>query len=446
MVYGVTVIGLGFVGLTTAAFFADRRIKTYGIDSNVERIKSIKEKRIPFFEPKLDQFVNKALLSQMLDVDNELSEGIKNSKYIFITVGTPMGQGGKANLTNITQVSKSIGSIIKELKKYRLICVKSTVPPETTEKIIIPLIEKTSTKLAYRDFGIVFVPEFLREGSAIEDTTNPHKIVIGSNDTKSLSYMDSLIARTYGTKINVIKTNIISAELIKYANNAFLATKISFINTIANICNHLRGADVDIIARAIGTDPRIGNQFLVAGPGYGGSCLPKDLSALIMCCKKTGYDPVLLKAIEAVNKDQIKIILNILSKRLGTINGKAISILGLAFKKDTDDIRESVSIRLIRELKNVANVTVHDPKALDNTKKIFGHSIRYANSIKNALIDTDCVIIMTDWDGYKKITQKDLDNKKNRRIVVLDTRRILNLRKTNKVDYLALGNSAFLYK
>ena len=358
MTYSVTVIGLGFVGLTTAAFFADRRIKTFGIDSNFKRIKSIKENKIPFFEPKLDQFVKKGFTSQRLDLDNELSDAIKNSKYIFITVGTPMGKGGKADLTAISTVSKNVGNIIKELKEYRMICVKSTIPPQTTEKIIIPLIEKTSGKFLYRDFGIAFVPEFLREGSAIEDTKNPHKIVIGTNDAKSLHHIHSLILRVYGTRSNLLKTNIISAELIKYANNAFLATKISFINTIANICNHLPGADVDIVAKAIGSDPRIGNQFLVAGPGYGGSCLPKDLSALIMCCENTGYEPILLKATESVNKDQIKIILDILSKKIGTIKGKAISVLGIAFKKDTDDIRESVSVRLIRELKKFANVTV----------------------------------------------------------------------------------------
>ena len=446
MVYGVTVIGLGFVGLTTAAFFADRGVKTFGIDSNEERIKLIKNKNIPFFEPKLGQFVKKALSSQMLNVDNELSEGIKNSKYIFITVGTPMGKGGKADLTAISTVTKNVGNIIKELKEYRMICVKSTIPPKTTEKIIIPLIEKTSGKSLYRDFGIAFVPEFLREGSAIEDTKNPHKIVIGTNDAKSLHLMHSLILRVYGTRSNVLKTNIISAELIKYANNAFLATKISFINTIANICNHLPGADVDIVAKAIGSDPRIGNQFLVAGPGYGGSCLPKDLSALIMCCENTGYEPILLKATESVNKDQIKIILDILIKKIGTIKGKTISVLGIAFKKDTDDVRESVSVRLIRELKKFANVTVHDPKAIDNTKKIFGRSIRYAKSIRDALIDTDCVIIMTDWDEYKTITHRNLDTKGNRRVLVLDTRRILNPKKMGSNDYLALGRSTFLYK
>jgi len=441
------IIGLGFVGLTTAAFFANRGIKVYGVDTDIQRIEAIKKTRIPFFEPKLDHFVKKALLSQMLIVNNDLYDGVKNSKFIFICVGTPMGQDGKVDLTSITKVSKYIGTAIKNVKKYQVICVKSTVPPGTTENTILTKIEKTSSKTVYKDFGIGFMPEFLSEGSAVKDMTKPHKIVIGTNDTKSLLSIDNFLMKIYGMGIHTIKTSIISAELIKYANNAFLATKISFINTIANICNNLPGTDVDVVAKALGSDPRIGNQFLVAGPGYGGSCLPKDLSGFIKSCKETGYEPILLKATDAVNKDQISIIIDILNKRLGTLNGKAISILGTAFKKGTDDIRESVSINLIRKLKNLANINVHDPKALENTKQIFGSSIRYSYSIKDVVTDCDCIIIMTEWDEYKEITQKQiLENNKNRIVLVVDTRRLLKIKKTNKIDYVALGKNMFHYK
>lgn len=443
----VTILGLGFVGLTTAAFFANRGMKVYAVDSDIERIEAIKKIRIPFFEPKLDNFVKKALLSKMLLVNNDLYDSIKKSKYIFICVGTPMDQHGKADLTSITKVSKEIGTAIRNVSKYQVICVKSTVPPGTTENIIAAQIIKTSEKTAYNDFGIAFIPEFLSEGSAVQDMTEPHKIVIGTNDTKSGSSIDNFFTKIYGTGIYTIRTNIISAELIKYANNAFLATKISFINSIANICNQLPGTDVDIVAKAIGTDPRIGSKFLVAGPGYGGSCLPKDLSAFIECCKKTGYEPILLKAIEAINKDQITIIMNILNNKLGTLKGKSISILGTAFKKDTDDIRQSVAINLIRELKNLAKVKVHDPKALENTKRIFGHAIKYSHSIKDLLTDCDCIILMTEWDQYKGISQKQIaDNNKNRNVLVLDTRRFLNIKNTNKIDYVALGKNMHLRK
>jgi UDPglucose 6-dehydrogenase len=438
----VTIIGLGFVGLTTATFFANRGMKVYAVDSDIERIEAIKKIRIPFFEPKLDNVVKNALLSKMLLVNNDLNDAVKKSKFIFICVGTPMDQDGKVDLTSITKVSKEIGTAIRNVSKYQVICVKSTVPPGTTENIILSQIIKISAKTAYTDFGIGFIPEFLSEGSAVQDMTEPHKIVIGTNDSKSGSSIDNFFTKIYGTGIYRIRTNIISAELIKYANNAFLATKISFINSIANICNQLPGTDVDVVAKALGTDPRIGNKFLVAGPGYGGSCLPKDLSAFIECCNKTGYDPILLKAIDAVNKDQITIIMNILNNKLGTLKGKSISILGTAFKKDTDDIRQSVAINLIRELKNLAEVSVHDPKALENTKRIFGHSIKYSHSIKDVLTDCDCIILMTEWDEYKEITQKQIaDNNKNRNVLVLDTRRFLKIKNTNKIDYVALGKN-----
>lgn len=447
MDHHATVIGLGFVGLTTAAFFANRGIKIYGIDSDTERIKSIKENRVPFFEPKLDNYVKKALLSQMLTVNNDLHESIKNSKFIFICVGTPACDDGKADLSNITKISKEIGIAIKNIKQYKVVCVKSTVPPRTTENIIITKIEKTSGKIAYKDFGIVFTPEFLREGSAIKDMIKPHKIVIGTNDTKSLLFIDKLLIKTYGRRTNTFKTNILTAELIKYANNAFLASKISFINTIANICNHVPGTDVDNVAEALGSDPRIGNQFLVAGPGYGGSCLPKDLTGFIVFSKEIGYQPILLEVIDAVNKEQITTIMNILNERLGTLKGKVISILGTAFKKDTDDIRESVSINLIRKIKNLADVKVHDPRALINTRKIFGKSIKYSHTLKDALSHCDCLVIMTAWEEYKKITNKQiLQNNKNPIVLVLDTRRLLKLKKSNRIDYVALGRNTFCYK
>jgi UDPglucose 6-dehydrogenase len=248
--------------------------------------------------------------------------------------------------------------------------------------------------------------------------------------------------KIYGTSIQTIKTNIVSAELIKYANNAFLATKISFINTMANLCNHLTGTDVDVIAKAIGTDPRIGNQFLSAGPGYGGSCLPKDLSGFINSCVENGYEPTFLKAIDAVNKNQINVIMNILKKKLGTLNGKFITVLGTAFKKDTDDIRESVSIKLIRKLASTAKVTVHDPKALNNTRIIMGDLIKYSHSVDDAISNCDCFVIMTDWDEYKKITNSQISkNNKDRHVLVLDTRRLLNIKKNNSIDYVALGKN-----
>lgn len=438
----VTVIGLGFVGLTTAAFFANRGANVHGIDNNIERNELLTQMKIPFFEPKLGEYVKKAFLTKRLTVGDDIQDGTKLSRYLFICVGTPMTLEGKVDLTSITKVSKDIGRALKTIDNYKIVCVKSTVPPKTTENLIAAKIEQESSKERYKDFGITFIPEFLSEGSAINDIAKPHKNVIGANDPKSLLSIDNLMRRIYRRQITTIKTNIISAELIKYANNAFLATKISYINTIANICNTLPGADVDVIARALGLDPRIGNQFLVAGPGYGGSCLPKDLSGFILSCRETGYEPILLKAVEEVNADQLDVIINIVKERLGTLSGKTISILGTAFKKNTDDIRESASIHLIRKLKNLANIRIHDPKALENTRKIFGDSIKYSHTIRDLVTDSHCLIIMTDWDEYRGITEtKLLEYNKNRPLLIVDTRRLLKIKKSNRIDYVGLGKS-----
>ena len=440
----VAIIGLGFVGLTTAAFFAKKRVNVHGIDNNIERTQQLDKMKIPFFEPKLQEYVKEAFLSKRLAVGNDIHYGTKVSKYVFICVGTPKTSEGKVDLTSITKVSKEIGRALRSTNDYKIVCVKSTVPPLTTENIILTKIEQASGKVRYKDFGIAFIPEFLSEGSAIDDITKPHKNVIGTNDSKSLRSLNNLMVKIYGKEISTIKTNIISAELIKYANNAFLATKISFINTIGNICNGLPGADVDIIAKAMGLDPRIGNQFLVAGPGYGGSCLPKDLSGFIRSCREIGYEPHLLNAVADVNEDQLNIIMKILKKKLGTLSGKFVSILGTAFKKNTDDVRESASIHLISKLNNLVNVKVHDPKALDNTKKIFGDSIKYSKSVKDLVNDCDCLIIMTDWDEYKQITQAQLlQNNKKRRLLIIDTRRLLKVEKTQKIDYVALGKNTY---
>jgi UDPglucose 6-dehydrogenase len=227
--------------------------------------------------------------------------------------------------------------------------------------------------------------------------------------------------------------------MIKYANNSFLATKISFINTMANICNRIPGADVDIIAGAIGTDPRIGRLFLAAGPGYGGSCFPKDVAGFIDFCGDIGYDPVLLRATDAVNKQQVFSVLKLLEENLGQIEGKTVAVLGTAFKKNTDDIRESVSIKLIQELLNKgARVLVHDPMALENTKKMLKDAIEYASSLNHAIAGVDCIVLMTDWDDYKKL---DRMLSRNAKPLVIDTRRLLKSDNTKNMRYVALGRS-----
>lgn len=432
---------MGFVGLTTAAVFAKKGILVYGVDSDEKKIGTIRQGRVPFFEPKLDALVKREVARKLLVPTTSLAEAIDNSDLTFICVGTPMNSDGSVNLDYVERVSLQIGQAIKNSKKYHVFCVKSTVPPGTTINVVIRNIEAASNKQHSKDFGIAMTPEFLREGSAVEDSFNPHIIVIGSEDKKVDSRVYSFFRNLYGPRMKILRTNIVTAELIKYSNNSFLATKISFINTIANVCNRIPGADVDIIASAIGADPRIGAQFLSAGPGYGGSCFPKDVSGFIQFCKTLGLDPTLLEATDRVNKLQALSVVDLVKTGLGTINGKSITVLGTSFKKNTDDIRESVSIRVIERLLELgANVRIHDPMAIDNTRIVFGNKIEYSSSLVSALNNTDCIVLMTDWDDYRVITEKMI-RKFTTKCTVIDTKRFLRVKETPDIKYLAIGKT-----
>lgn len=437
----ITVVGMGFVGLTTAAVFAEKGCTVYGVDANVDKVRMISKLKLPFFEPGLDILVKKAVRSRRLLPTNSLNDAIRASNIVFVCVGTPMRSDGSVNLEYIRQVSSSLGVALKNANNKPTICVKSTVPPGTTENIVQKHVEETSTKKVGKDFGIAMTPEFLREGSAVTDSMSPHLIVIGSNDNRSRNVVCKFFRQIYGAKAKILNTNIVSAELIKYANNSFLATKISFINTIANVCNRIPGADVDIIAKAIGTDPRIGSQFLNAGPGYGGSCFPKDVAGFIHYCQSLGYDPLLLEATDAVNKKQVNLILDIIHSHLHVLTKKRIAILGTAFKKDTDDIRESVSIRLMEELiGHGADVRAHDPMALPNTRERLGGKIMYASSVAEAARNAEAIILMTDWDEYKTLNEKRI-SRLTKKCLIIDTRRILQLKPKKCIEYVALGRS-----
>lgn len=435
----ITVVGMGFVGLTTAAIFASKGKIVYGVDTDAKKIQLISKFRMPFYEPGLESLVSKMLKAKRLIPLGDLERAVDKSNMIFICVGTPMREDGSVNLDYIESASLAIGQYLRKDYQYPVVCVKSTVPPQTTEKVVIPNLQKRGLECG-KDFGVAMTPEFLREGSAVDDARRPHLVVVGANEGKTTIKVKRFLQCIYGRSIDILDTNIVSAELIKYANNSFLATKISFINTIANICDRIPGADVDIIARAIGADPRIGSQFLIAGPGYGGSCFPKDVSGFINFCKNIGYEPVLLEATDSVNKRQVDSIMRFLQSRYPSIKYKRITILGTSFKKNTDDIRESVSIKLIERLLDAgAKVRVHDPMALENTKKLLGSRVEYSDRIEDALKDPEVVILMTDWDEYRRINLENLKDTTSR--LVIDTRRIMKIREASKIEYIALGRS-----
>ena len=430
----IAVIGLGFVGLTLSSVLASKGITTVGIDSDGKKCSKIVKGIPTFFEPNLEKTLKKAL-KKNLSITDKLSS-INNCDFIFITVGTPQKKNGEIDLSFIKTVAKSVGKLISENKKKPIILIKSTVVPGTMKDVVLPILERNSKKKAGKDFGLISNPEFLQESQAIQDTIKPHVVVLGGYRTKFMKKTEKFFSQ-FNPNIPIIITNHQTAEMIKYANNSFLATKISFINQLANICQEIPDTNIDYIAQAIGLDPRIGNLFLNAGPGYGGSCLPKDIKAIINLSSKIGVQPTLLNAVEKINKQQISNIMKLIKHNIGKIKGKKITVLGVAFKPNTDDIRDSISIELIRRLmKSGAIVTIHDPKALDNARKIFHDNTKYANSILSALKNCQCAVIMTKWKEYEKINNKTIEHMNKK--FIIDTRRILSNKNLN-AKYYAIG-------
>ena len=430
----IAVIGLGFVGLTLSSVLASRGITTIGIDSDRKKCSKIAKGIPTFFEPNLEKTLKKALKKKLI-ITNKLYS-INNCDFIFITVGTPEKKNGEIDLSFIKEVVRSVGKLISKNKKKPIILIKSTVIPGTMKNVVLPILERNSKKKAGKDFGLISNPEFLQESRAIHDTIKPHVVVLGGYRTKFMKKTEKFFSR-FNPNVPIIITNHQTVEMIKYAHNTFLATKISFINQIANICQGIPDTNIDDVANTMGLDPRIGNLFLNAGPGYGGSCLPKDIKAIINLSSKLGVNHTLLTAVEKINKQQISHIVTLVKQNIGKINGKKLTILGIAFKPGTDDIRNSVSIDLVKRLLKLgAKITIHDPKALENARKIFHDNTKYVKSVPSALKDCQCAIIMTQWKDYEKINNKTI--KQMAKKFIIDTRRVL-YNKNLDAKYYAIG-------
>lgn len=430
----IAIVGLGFVGLSLTSVLAAKGYDIIGIDIDEQKCNKMINGISPFFEPELEKTLQNGL-KKKLKISTDFSL-ITNCDFIFVTVGTPQNANGSIDLSTIKKAISSIGQKISKSKKKPIIFIKSTVIPGTIKKVILPILEKKSNKKAGKEFGLISNPEFLQESSAIKDTEFPHVIVLGSSDTKSVQRAKKLFLKLH-PNVPIISTNHQTAEMIKYANNSFLATKISFINQLSNICQKIPGANIDDVGKAIGLDPRIGKLFLNAGPGYGGSCLPKDMKALINFANISGINPSLLNAVEEVNTKQLEEIIQITKQKFGNLTAKKITILGTAFKPNTDDIRDSVAVELIKKLlKKKAKITIHDPKAIKNTRKIFKEKISYAKTIEDALTQSQCAIIMTQWKQYEKLSNNQFKYMTKR--FVIDCRRML-VKKQIDVDYYAIG-------
>jgi UDPglucose 6-dehydrogenase len=434
----VAVIGQGFVGLSLSVFLASKKINVFGVENNQEKLLILQSGKSTFFEPKLNNYMQKCLQTKNLQFVDSLDLIFNKLDVIYICVPTP-NKKSSINLTYIKNVITQIEKLLKHTSKKPLIVVKSTISPGTSQQLV-DILSKNNKNILGRDYYFVINPEFLREGSAMNDQFNPHIIVMGTKESKSKNKIMNFYAQLYNKKIPRISTNYSTAELIKYSNNAFLATKISFINSISNLCEKISGANVDDIAKAIGLDPRIGPYFLKAGPGFGGSCLPKDLTSFIHVYKSFDVPSTLLNSVKNVNEKQLEQILRILQNKFKTISGKTISILGLSFKENSDDIRESRSIKLIQNiLKENCTINVFDHLALENTKKIFKDKLVYCNSVSECLKNSDCVIIMNSEKRFKQISKQNIQNMRRR--LIIDSRRIINqkIKEMPKIEYVALG-------
>ena len=430
----IGIVGLGFVGLSLTSVLASKGYRTVGIDIDKRKCEKISNGNSPFFEPDLEKTLRSGLKKE-LTIGNDFSL-LNDCDFIFVTVGTPQSENGTIDLSMIKKSITTIGKDLHKNNKNPIILIKSTVIPGTIKNTILPILEKKSNKKEGKDFGLISNPEFLQESSAIKDTKFPHAVVLGGQETKYMRKANNFFSKLH-PKTPIIITNHQTAEMIKYANNSFLATKISFINQLSNICQNIPGANIDDIAKTIGLDPRIGKLFLNAGPGYGGSCLPKDMKALINFANNVGINPTLLNAVEEINIKQIDQIISLIKQKLGDISSKRITILGTAFKSDTDDIRDSVAIKLIKKLlKRKAKIIIHDPKAIQNTMNIFGKRISYAKSINDALSKSQCVVIMTQWKQYENLNNNQI--KQMTKKFIIDCRRML-VKKELDGDYFAIG-------
>jgi UDPglucose 6-dehydrogenase len=391
----IAVVGTGYVGLVTGTCFAETGNNVTCIDINEQKIQSLKNGELPIFEPDLDVIFDRNTKEGRLNFTTSLAEGIEGAKVIFLALPTPPGEDGSADLKYILQVAKDLGPL---LKSYTVIVDKSTVPVGTADKVHAAMAEKASLEL----FDVVSNPEFLREGVAVEDFLKPERVVIGASSEKAREVMGRLYEPFVRQGNPIIFMDERSAEMTKYAANAFLATKISFMNEVANLCERV-GADVDNVRRGIGTDSRIGKRFLFPGIGYGGSCFPKDVQALHFTANENKYDFKILDAVMEVNNEQRKkFFQKILNYFNGDLKGKTIALWGLAFKPNTDDIREAPAIYLIEEfLKQGAKVKAYDPEAMNNVKAIFNDKVAFATDQYNALEGADFLVIATEWNTFR---------------------------------------------
>jgi UDPglucose 6-dehydrogenase len=429
----IAVVGVGYVGLTAGTCLAESGNQVVGIDVDQEKIARLNQGKLPIYEPGLSELIENNLRGGRLKFSTDLPQAIQNSQIIFIAVGTPQGPDG---LPVIDQVEAIARQVVQQMPEYRLIVIKSTIPVGTTVRL-----EKELAQLTDKPFDIADNPEFMKEGYAVEDFLRPDRVIIGSTNPKAIAILEELYAPFVRNGKPIIVMDPTSSEMTKYAANAMLSTKISFINELANLCDRM-GGDIDLVRRGICSDSRIGYQFLYPGLGFGGSCFPKDLTALSQMAKQVGYPAKLLNAVLDVNQEQKQSLQRkVYDYYSNDLRQKSFAIWGISFKPRTDDIRESPALGLIADLLSAgASVKVHDPKAMDNLRNVFGDRVTYCMNMYETLAQADGLCVVTEWNEFRN---PDFEKMLNlmRKAVIFDGRNVYDPKKMRNrgFDYFGIG-------
>lgn len=419
----IAIVGTGYVGLVSGACFAEMGVEVTCVDINEEKIKMLSEGKVPIYEPGLEEMVVRNFREGRLRFTTRLTDCLDEVEAVFSAVGTPPDEDGSADLSYVLQVAREVG---QNMNHYVVLVTKSTVPVGTAQKVKAVIAEELAARKVEIEFDVASNPEFLKEGAAVKDFMSPDRVVVGVESERARKLMQRLYAPFMMTNNRILFTDIPSAEMIKYAANSMLATRISFMNDIANLCE-LVGADVNMVRKGIGADTRIGSKFLYPGCGYGGSCFPKDVKALIQTARQQGYEMRVLQAVEEVNERQKSVLFQKLSSHFGgDLKGKTVALWGLAFKAETDDMREATSLVIIRQLLDAGcEVRVFDPVAMNECRRRLGDAVTYAKDMYDAALGADALLLLTEWKQFR-LPSWEVVRRTMNQPVVFDGRNIYN--------------------
>lgn len=433
----IAIVGTGYVGLVTGTCFAEMGTEVFCVDVDKVKIENLKKGIVPIYEPGLDEMVARNSQAGRLHFMTDLKECLNEVEVLFCAVGTPPDEDGSADLKYVLEVARTVG---RYMNKYILVVTKSTVPVGTAQKIKKAIKEEQALRDVSIEFDIASNPEFLKEGAAIKDFMSPDRVVVGVESDRAQKLMAKLYRPFLLNNFRVIFMDVPSAEMTKYAANAMLATRISFMNDIANLCE-LVGADVNMVRQGIGTDSRIGSKFLYPGCGYGGSCFPKDVKALIQTAEENGYNMRVLNAVEAVNETQKNVLFEKFKKYFGgEVKGKKVAIWGLSFKPETDDMREAPALVLIDSLLHAGcSITVYDPVAMDECRRRIGGKVLYAKNMYDTVVDADAIFHVTEWKEFRMPSWQVIKRSMKEKPVLIDGRNVFDEKELGGIAYLRIG-------